>query len=147
MAATMQKRTRQERFGASTCKAETDSSAPISGGKLEVQRAFPPMSRLVHDCTTAFHLFGNEKQEISFQPQTCTYMSLVTSCTSRQDVMKWNAWGYKDSGFFVNESGIMEFAGRRYLIAGKELPRLQPLMERYGLDTSLQSFSPVSCVF
>lgn len=59
--------------------------------------------------------------------------------------MKWNAWGYKDSGFFVNDNGIMEFAGRRYLIAGKELPRLQPLMEKYGLDTSLQSFSPVSC--
>ena len=77
--------------------------------------------------------------------EMCTYVNLMTHCSFRQDVLKWNAWGYRDSGFFVNEKGIMEFAGRRYLIAGRELPRLQPLMAKYGLDTNLKSFSPVGC--
>ena len=147
MAANMQKRSKQERFGASACKAGSDSSAPMSGGKLEVQRAFPPMSRLVHERTHRnIHFLWRRNKQSVLGLQACLFMSLVPFYSCRQDVMKWNAWGYKDSGFFVNENGIMEFAGRRYLIAGKELPRLQPLMQKYGLDTSLQSFSPVRCM-
>ena len=33
---------------------------------------------------------------------------------SRQDLLKWNGWGYKDSKFFVNKSGNVEFTGQRW---------------------------------
>jgi alkyldihydroxyacetonephosphate synthase len=81
----------------------SQSSSPVSGGKIEVQRAFPPLSR--------------------------------------QDVLKWNAWGYKDSGFRINDKGQGEFTGNRYALAGKELPQLVPFMDERGFDRDLQSFS------
>lgn len=31
----------------------------------------------------------------------------------RQDVMKWNGWGYKDSGFAINQNGNAVFTGKR----------------------------------
>jgi len=33
----------------------------------------------------------------------------------RQDLLKWNGWGYKDSQFVV-EDGIVGFTGNRYVI-------------------------------
>ena len=27
-------------------------------------------------------------------------------------MLRWNGWGYKDSGFVVNEKGIIEFTGK-----------------------------------
>ena len=27
-------------------------------------------------------------------------------------MLKWNGWGYKDSGFVVNDKGIIEFSGK-----------------------------------
>ncbi len=32
----------------------------------------------------------------------------------RLDALKWNGWGYKDSGFILNEKGVAEFRGKRY---------------------------------
>lgn len=40
----------------------------------------------------------------------------------RQELLKWNGWGYKDSEFRVNEKEIIEFTGSRYPIGNKELP-------------------------
>ncbi|XP_043463911.1 alkyldihydroxyacetonephosphate synthase [Leptopilina heterotoma] len=41
----------------------------------------------------------------------------------RQDLIKWNGWGYKDSQFSVNESErVLEFTGNRYSIGNKQLP-------------------------
>lgn len=31
----------------------------------------------------------------------------------RQELLKWNGWGYKDSAFRVNENAIIEFTGTR----------------------------------
>ena len=40
----------------------------------------------------------------------------------RQELLKWNGWGYKDSEFRVNENTVLEFTGTRYPIGSKELP-------------------------
>jgi hypothetical protein len=34
----------------------------------------------------------------------------------RQELLKWNGWGYQDSKFVV-ENGIVSFTGNRYVIA------------------------------
>ena len=31
----------------------------------------------------------------------------------REKVLKWNGWGYKDSGFRFNEKNVAEFTGKR----------------------------------
>lgn len=36
---------------------------------------------------------------------------------NRQEIMKWNGWGYSDSRFFFNKKGQAEFTGKRYRIA------------------------------
>lgn len=40
----------------------------------------------------------------------------------RQELLKWNGWGYKDSAFRVNENSLIEFTGTRYPIGNLELP-------------------------
>lgn len=40
----------------------------------------------------------------------------------RQDVLKWNGWGYKDSQFRINEKNVIEFTGDRYPIGNHKLP-------------------------
>ena len=30
----------------------------------------------------------------------------------REEVLKWNGWGYKDSGFALNDKGNIEFTGK-----------------------------------
>lgn len=41
---------------------------------------------------------------------------------SRQELLKWDGWGYKDSAFRVNERRLIEFTGQRYPIGNQELP-------------------------
>ncbi|XP_065190738.1 alkyldihydroxyacetonephosphate synthase, peroxisomal-like [Sycon ciliatum] len=56
----------------------------------------------------------------------------------RQEELKWNGWGYLDSGFRMNENGQIEFHGKRYLIGGQELPHLRDYLEQHlGLDESM----------
>jgi hypothetical protein len=31
----------------------------------------------------------------------------------REKVLKWNGWGYRDSGFRFNEKNMAEFTGKR----------------------------------
>ncbi|KAL5009841.1 hypothetical protein ScPMuIL_012146 [Solemya velum] len=46
----------------------------------------------------------------------------------RQEMLKWNGWGYKDSKFFLNKDGHVEFTGERYQLSGKTLPQLRDWM-------------------
>ncbi|KAL2723627.1 alkyldihydroxyacetonephosphate synthase [Vespula maculifrons] len=41
---------------------------------------------------------------------------------NRQDVLKWNGWGYRDSQFRLNDNNIIEFSGGRYPIGNHKLP-------------------------
>nr|CAD66418.1 alkyl-dihydroxyacetonephosphate synthase [Suberites domuncula]CAD79441.1 dihydroxyacetonephosphate synthase [Suberites domuncula] len=60
----------------------------------------------------------------------------------RQEVLKWNGWGYKDSGFLINDKGMAQFLGKRYAIGGQELPHFRKWMEEnVQLDLSQTSFS------
>ncbi|XP_064396861.1 alkyldihydroxyacetonephosphate synthase, peroxisomal-like [Halichondria panicea] len=60
----------------------------------------------------------------------------------RQDVVKWNGWGYKDSGFTINDKGNAQFLGKRYAIGGQELPYFRKWMEdNVSLDINQTSFS------
>ncbi|XP_029647072.1 alkyldihydroxyacetonephosphate synthase, peroxisomal [Octopus sinensis] len=48
----------------------------------------------------------------------------------RQELLKWNGWGYKDSKFIVNKAGQVEFTGDRYRLSKKVLPYLKDFMMR-----------------
>ena len=78
-------------------------------------------------------------------------------------MLRWNGWGYNDSGFIVNEKGIAQFTGKRYVfvcscyvvalstgvcsryaVGGQEMPLLRPWMEsKVGFDINQTSFSQV----
>ncbi|ELU02126.1 hypothetical protein CAPTEDRAFT_222474 [Capitella teleta] len=46
----------------------------------------------------------------------------------RQELLRWNGWGYKDSKFFINKNSHMEFTGERYRLSGKEMPGFRDWM-------------------
>ncbi|XP_032879759.1 alkyldihydroxyacetonephosphate synthase, peroxisomal [Amblyraja radiata] len=48
----------------------------------------------------------------------------------RQEILKWNGWGYRDSKFTFNKKGQGEFTGKRYRLSGMVLPALKEWMER-----------------
>ncbi|ESP02962.1 hypothetical protein LOTGIDRAFT_230434 [Lottia gigantea] len=43
----------------------------------------------------------------------------------RQELLKWNGWGYKDSKFTVSKDSQIELSGERYRLSGKKLPHLK----------------------
>lgn len=45
---------------------------------------------------------------------------------SPSDAESLDVWGFKDSGFTINENGHVVLRGNRYELSGKELPRLIP---------------------
>ena len=45
------------------------------------------------------------------------------------DAESLEVWGFRDSGFMVNEAGQVEFRGARYPISGKVIPNLLPWAE------------------
>uniref|UniRef100_A0A8C4QRI3 Alkylglycerone-phosphate synthase n=1 Tax=Eptatretus burgeri TaxID=7764 RepID=A0A8C4QRI3_EPTBU len=47
----------------------------------------------------------------------------------RQEVLKWNGWGYIDSKFAINKQQQVEFLGKRYKLSGVVLPALREWME------------------
>ena len=60
----------------------------------------------------------------------------------RQDVLKWNGWGYKDTRFTFNVADdVCEVTGDRYKISGHKLPLLK---EWFGMimGASLDRKSP-----
>lgn len=47
----------------------------------------------------------------------------MIDCYVRQEVLKWNGWGYKDSKFEVDDKTLtFSFTGDRYPIGSKKLP-------------------------
>uniref|UniRef100_A0A4W4FG22 Alkylglycerone-phosphate synthase n=1 Tax=Electrophorus electricus TaxID=8005 RepID=A0A4W4FG22_ELEEL len=62
---------------------------------------------------------------------------------SRQDIMKWNGWGYSDSRFLFNKKGQGEFTGKRYRLSGMILPSLKDWFEA-TFGTSLQHKTPAT---
>ncbi|XP_014380486.1 alkyldihydroxyacetonephosphate synthase, peroxisomal [Alligator sinensis] len=48
----------------------------------------------------------------------------------RQELLKWNGWGYNDSKFIFNKKGQVEFTGKRYRLGGTVLPILKEWMEK-----------------
>lgn len=56
---------------------------------------------------------------ISTQPhwQIYEFIFAIICFYNRQEIMKWNGWGYSDSRFFFNKKGQAEFTGKRYCIA------------------------------
>eukprot|EP00042_Codosiga_hollandica_P036090 m.272685 g.272685 ORF g.272685 m.272685 type:complete len:613 (+) comp54801_c0_seq1:13-1851(+) len=47
----------------------------------------------------------------------------------RQEVLKWNGWGYNDCAFEMSDEGVVSFRGHRYELSGQELPLLREWME------------------
>ncbi|XP_041371951.1 alkyldihydroxyacetonephosphate synthase, peroxisomal-like [Gigantopelta aegis] len=59
----------------------------------------------------------------------------------RQDVLKWNGWGYKDSKFLINKEGHVEFSGERYRLSNCKMPSLRDWMKT-TIGISLEHKSP-----
>uniref|UniRef100_A0ACB8G0F0 Uncharacterized protein n=1 Tax=Sphaerodactylus townsendi TaxID=933632 RepID=A0ACB8G0F0_9SAUR len=55
----------------------------------------------------------------------------------RQEILKWNGWGYSDSKFLFNKKGQAEFTGKRYRLGGTALPLLKEWIEK-NLGGSLE---------
>ncbi|KAK0168137.1 hypothetical protein PV327_001968 [Microctonus hyperodae] len=59
---------------------------------------------------------------------------------NRQELLKWNGWGYKDSEFVVNKNSIIEFTGTRYPIGNLQLPYFTEwVQEVLGVDLTKRS--------
>uniref|UniRef100_A0A671Q3N8 Alkylglycerone-phosphate synthase n=1 Tax=Sinocyclocheilus anshuiensis TaxID=1608454 RepID=A0A671Q3N8_9TELE len=65
------------------------------------------------------------------------------SLSLRQEIMKWNGWGYSDSRFLFNKKGQAEFTGKRYRLSGLILPSLKDWFEG-TFGANLQHRSPPS---
>lgn len=61
----------------------------------------------------------------------------------RQEVLKWNGWGYKDSFFtFDQKTQVFSFTGQRYRIGSKKLPLFKDWVQKslgIELDTNFTS--------
>lgn len=85
---------------------------------------------------------GNSSGDNSSDDGSCS-APLFSSQTSiprrRQDLLKWNGWGYKDSKFMVD--GITQqisFTGDRYKIGNKNLPHFKSWVESaLGVDLNV----------
>ncbi|KAK3596239.1 hypothetical protein CHS0354_030884 [Potamilus streckersoni] len=53
----------------------------------------------------------------------------------RQELLKWNGWGYSDSKFIVNKDKHVEFTGERYQLSGHTMPQLRDwMMNTIGIN-------------
>uniref|UniRef100_A0A8C9YNS8 Alkylglycerone-phosphate synthase n=1 Tax=Sander lucioperca TaxID=283035 RepID=A0A8C9YNS8_SANLU len=59
----------------------------------------------------------------------------------RQEILKWNGWGYSDTRFLFNKKGQAEFTGKRYRLSGMIIPALQNWFEG-TFGASVQHKSP-----
>ena len=63
----------------------------------------------------------------------------------RQEILKWNGWGYNDSKFIFNKKGQVEFTGKRYRLGGMVLPTFKEWIERtFGASLEHKTTSRVS---
>ncbi|MBN3326434.1 ADAS protein, partial [Atractosteus spatula] len=64
----------------------------------------------------------------------------------RQEIMKWNGWGYSDSRFLFNKKGQAEFTGKRYRLSGMIIPGLKDWFEN-TFGASLEHKTPPKSTF
>lgn len=63
------------------------------------------------------------------QSQNCGSESDPPSIPKRrQELLKWNGWGYKDSKFILNKDNHVEFTGERYQLSGHTMTLLRDWM-------------------
>ena len=67
----------------------------------------------------------------------------VTIPKRRQDLLKWNGWGYKDTNFQINPTDDQcEVTGDRYKLSGNKLPLLKDwFIGMMGASTEKKSLS------
>uniref|UniRef100_A0A674C3R8 Alkylglycerone-phosphate synthase n=1 Tax=Salmo trutta TaxID=8032 RepID=A0A674C3R8_SALTR len=82
---------------------------------------------------------------ISFYYRNIIKLSNFFLFSPRQELMKWNGWGYSDSKFLFNKKGQAEFTGKRYSILGMTLPSLQDWFEN-TFGASVKHKSPATPV-
>ncbi|ELK32715.1 Alkyldihydroxyacetonephosphate synthase, peroxisomal [Myotis davidii] len=81
-------------------------------------------------------------------PPLCPPQPHSPQFLSRQEVLKWNGWGYNDSKFIFNKKGQAELTGKRYPLSGMILPTFKEWIENtLGVNvehktTSKASLSP-----
>ncbi|KAM7295826.1 hypothetical protein ISCGN_021072 [Ixodes scapularis] len=68
-----------------------------------------------------------------------SFSAQTTIPRRRQDLLKWNGWGYKDSKFVVDgTTHHVSFTGDRYKIGNKTLPHFKSWVESaLGVDLSV----------
>ncbi|XP_029557978.1 alkyldihydroxyacetonephosphate synthase, peroxisomal isoform X2 [Salmo trutta] len=100
----------------------------------------------------AAHLHKHEDGDSGFIAKDCkidatgsTEENKGTVRRKRQELMKWNGWGYSDSKFLFNKKGQAEFTGKRYRLSGMTLPSLQDWFEN-TFGASVKHKSPATPV-
>eukprot|EP01091_Cochliopodium_minus_P020029 TRINITY_DN8619_c0_g1_i1.p1 TRINITY_DN8619_c0_g1~~TRINITY_DN8619_c0_g1_i1.p1 ORF type:complete len:613 (-),score=168.47 TRINITY_DN8619_c0_g1_i1:74-1912(-) len=64
----------------------------------------------------------------------------------KNEKMKWNGWGFRDTEFKLNDKGLAELTGSRYDVSGSTFPSFREWAEsKLGLDTNDVSF-PVETI-
>ncbi|XP_063789462.1 alkyldihydroxyacetonephosphate synthase, peroxisomal [Pseudophryne corroboree] len=86
---------------------------------------------------------GHLQPAISFSE--CKAPAAPSIPKKRQEVLKWNGWGYSDSKFTFNKKGQAEFTGKRYKLSGLVLPALREWMEKtFGASLNHKTTSRAS---
>ncbi|WAR04883.1 ADAS-like protein [Mya arenaria] len=78
----------------------------------------------------------SQKESTNLKLNTCGSESDPPSIPKRrQELLKWNGWGYKDSKFIVNKDNHVEFTGERYQLSGHTLTHMRDWMtEAVGIS-------------
>lgn len=59
--------------------------------------------------------------------------------------VRWNGWGFADTAFIVNDEGVVQLSGSRYLFSGKRFPMMRAWAEEAaGLKLDVETPSQVS---
>ncbi|KAK7794112.1 hypothetical protein R5R35_012606 [Gryllus longicercus] len=79
---------------------------------------------------------SNEKSEKSRKESGQSVQSVIPK--NRQELLKWNGWGYRDSQFTV-KNGLVQFTGKRYPIGEAVLPYFtQWVCDIFDVDLSAE---------
>ncbi|KAA8588120.1 hypothetical protein FQN60_001314 [Etheostoma spectabile] len=114
------------------------------GGSSDRQRIAQQRLRII-----AGHLQGPVDNDSTILAAECKAQSSKTDVSSerktvprrRQEILKWNGWGYSDTRFLFNKKGQAEFTGKRYRLSGMIIPALQNWFEG-TFGASVQHKSP-----
>lgn len=55
--------------------------------------------------------------------------------------LKWNGWGYEDTGFVVNDDGRIVLTGNKYSLSGKVFPKFRPFIESQMEGISVDEYN------